>query len=179
MHRLVEQYDVGAIIAQDRLPVGDSDAWQLARRLDRLSLRLLRQCVLRIARGEELPERPQEPRGATWAPEPSGDALRVDWNWPTERVVRRIRALAPVPGLALEVSDVEFFVQGAARAPNAPVALEPGEAVVVGGSDPRVLVKTGDGVIRLTRVELTNREETVVVTGSELARRLGPSPALR
>lgn len=153
IHRLTEEYDEGAVLAVETLPVGSSNSWQLARRLDRPSLRQLRSMVARIAAGERLPETSQDESQATWAPEPSGDLLRVDFEWPTERILRRVRALAPTPGLALEFSGVRFFVLAADRAPIYPQALLPGEGAVV-GSPPELVVRTGDGAFRVLLAEL-------------------------
>jgi methionyl-tRNA formyltransferase len=74
--------------------------------------------------------------------------LRVDWSWPTERVLRRIRALSPVPGLALEIRGVELFVVEASRAESFPSALVAGEANVGTGA---VVVRTSDGAVALRR----------------------------
>jgi methionyl-tRNA formyltransferase len=151
VHRLTAEYDRGDILLQQRLEVGSRDAWQLARALDRPSLSLLRLAVSRLARGDELPGLPQAEADATWAPEPSGDALRVDWNWSTERILRRIRALAPVPGLALEVAGLRFFITRAEPVPNVPLAMVPGEAALLGDPPAVLAVRTRDGAIGVHR----------------------------
>lgn len=176
IHRLTERYDEGALLAQEAIPVGDADSWQLARRLDRPSLRQLRRVLSRLESGEELVEVPQDEDSATWAPEPTGELRRVDWRWPTHRVLRRLRALAPVPGLALEFGGVRFFALRAEEATDFPAALVPGEGAVV-GSPPSVVVRTGDGAIRVLRAQLTTDDaidaeadaEGVIVSGQGLA----------
>src|SRR3954452_23698330 len=45
VHTLTAEYDEGDILLSRALPVGDLDAWRLARALDRPSLALLRQAV--------------------------------------------------------------------------------------------------------------------------------------
>jgi methionyl-tRNA formyltransferase len=147
IHRLCEEYDTGDMLAWRSLPSGSRDAWQLARALDRPSLALLRETTLRLARGEAVPEVPQEERAATWAPEPSGEALKVDFGWSTERVLRRIRALSPTPGVALAVLDVDLFVTRAEPENDYVAALIPGEAQI---SD-ALRLRTADGAIRVTR----------------------------
>lgn len=102
--------DEEIIETTERLAVGERDAWQLARALDRPSLAALRAVVAAFARGERPAAEPQDETLATWAPEPEGALSRVDWSWPSERVLRRIRALSPVPGLALELCGQAFFV---------------------------------------------------------------------
>jgi methionyl-tRNA formyltransferase len=156
VHRLDAEYDTGTILAQRSLQVGERDAWQLARALDRPSLSLLRETALRLARGESLAETEQHGALATWAPEPQGEQLKVDFGWSTERILRRIRALAPTPGLALEVLGVELFVTRAEPQPSYLAALIPGEAHVSGEE---LGLRTAGGGIRVTRAFFPLTEE--------------------
>ena len=174
IHRLEREYDTGRMLACSRLATGERDAWQLARALDRPSLALLRQTALRLARGEQVTELEQDDRGATWAPEPSGDALKVDFGWTTERVLRRLRALSPTPGVALSVLDVDLFVTRAERENDYIAALIPGEAHV---SD-SLCLRTADGAIRVTRAyfpdDETEASSAADVAGALLKRRASP-----
>lgn len=174
VHRLTADYDRGEVLATRTLRVGERDAWQLARALDRPSLAALRETVRGLADGD-VAGTPQPEAEATWAPEPTGDALRVDWTWPSARALRRIRALGPVPGLALEIRGVRCFVLAAAPSDEAPAALLPGEAGVARVGPPRVLLRTGDGAIAVTAALIaddTDADEGVRVDGEELARRI-------
>jgi methionyl-tRNA formyltransferase len=145
VHRLSPRYDEGAILSREAIEIGERDSWQLARALDRPSLRCLRDVVKRIERGS-IVEHAQNEADATWAPEPSGDALRCDFRWSTERVLRRVRALSPVPGLALSLAGVELFVTRADLTHDYPSALEPGEAAAFRGE---LVIRTGDGAIAI------------------------------
>lgn len=147
VHRLNIEYDTGHLLAARSIPLGARNAWQLARALDRPSLALLRETVARFADGAPIAETPQSDELASWAPEPTGDALKVDFGWATERVLRRIRALSPTPGVALEVEGVPLFVTRAEPATDYIAALLPGEAHI---SDALTL-RTGDGAITVTR----------------------------
>jgi methionyl-tRNA formyltransferase len=147
VHRLSAEYDTGQLLAARSIPLGARNAWQLARALDRPSLALLRETVARFAQGAAVPETQQDEQLASWAPEPSGDSLKVDFGWATERVLRRVRALSPTPGVALEVEGVPLFVTHAERADDYITALLPGEAHI---SDALTL-RTADGAITVTR----------------------------
>ena len=147
LHRLTAEYDTGHVLAARSISVGKRDAWQLARALDRPSLELLREAAQSFARGEPAQEIPQDERQASWAPEPSGAELKVDFGWTTERVLRRVRALSPTPGVALEVEGVPLFVTRAERADDSVAALIPGEAHI----SETLTLRTGDGAIRVTR----------------------------
>ncbi len=152
VHRIDEEYDTGAILASRAIAIDEHwNAWQLARRLDRPSLALLREIVTRLGRGETIPEKKQDESMASWAPQPSISDCGLAWSWPTDRLLRRIRGLAPAPGAFTEIGGAMLTVLEAKRAPRFPRALEPGEAAVVGGA---AVVRTGDGAVELVRGEL-------------------------
>jgi methionyl-tRNA formyltransferase len=148
LHRLDASYDTGPVVATECVPVGERNAWQLARALDRPSLRLLRAAARWAEAGTPLRAQPQAEHAATWAGEPDGEQLRVDWSWGTERILRRIRALSPVPGLALAIHGVDFFVTRARRASIPALPLHPGEAAL---QDNGVVIRTSDGAIAVER----------------------------
>ncbi|HEX7452761.1 MAG TPA: formyltransferase family protein [Polyangiaceae bacterium] len=158
LHTLEPEYDTGAILLQRAIPIAGRNSWQLARALDRPSLALLREGVGRFARSHPPTPTAQDESTATWAPEPTGRELSVDWHWPTERVLRRIRALSPVPGLAVEVSEVPFFATRARTASEFVTALEPGEAAVVGTAG-TLVIRTADGAIAVERATLGLAED--------------------
>jgi methionyl-tRNA formyltransferase len=159
LHTLAPEYDTGTILLQRAIPVGELNSWQLARALDRPSLALLREGVGRFARSQPPTKTTQDEPAATWAPEPTGRELSVDWSWPTARVLRRIRAISPVPGLAVEVSGLRFFVTRAKSASDFVHALEAGEAAVVGRPG-TLIIRTGDGAIAVERALLDDSDDT-------------------
>jgi methionyl-tRNA formyltransferase len=146
-HRIAADYDTGNIIAQEKLLIDPEwNAWQLARALDRPSLRLLRETVRRFEREGDLPGRPQDPSRATTAPFPEERDLWIEWSWPTARVLRHVRALAPAPGAVTEISGMLVTVLRARAAERWPAVLAPGEGALVDGQP---LVRTGDGAVVL------------------------------
>lgn len=158
VHRLAAEYDTGAILAQRSLEVGSRNAWQLARALDRPSLAALRETVSDFSRGTAPRELDQDEQLVTWAPLPSGDALRVDWQWPTERILRRIRAISPEPGLLLELNGTGFAVIEAAPTDDYPGALAPGEAFL----GRRLVLRTGTGAITVEKATIQEGEEVLL-----------------
>jgi methionyl-tRNA formyltransferase len=169
VHRLEAEYDVGAVLERESLVIGERNAWQLARALDRPSLGALRRVVAAYARGDPPRAELQDAALATPAPEPSGEFLRVDFHWPTARVLQRVRALAPVPGVPLNLANRDFFVIAATATTAYTPALLPGEAQVAAS---RLILRTGDGAIAVDRAALPasdDDEEPTVLTGEELA----------
>jgi methionyl-tRNA formyltransferase len=170
VHLLEPEYDVGAVLDRQAIDVGQRNAWQLARALDRPSLAALRRTLQRYARGELPLAVPQDPAGVTLAPEPTGDLLRVDFHWSTERVLRRIRALSPTPGLPLALADLAFFVTAASPTSHFLPALEPGEAQIL---DRRLLLRTSDGALVVERALMEGEDDDAdVLNAEELARRV-------
>jgi methionyl-tRNA formyltransferase len=167
VHRLTERYDEGDALATEELAVGGRDAWQLARALDRPSLRLLRRVVRDAASGAVLRGTPQLEADVTWAKEPDGEMLRADFRWSTERVLQRVRALSPVPGLAIAIRGVDLFVTDATATTDFPAALIAGEAAVRDS----VVIRTGDGAIVVTRATVIDAEteDVTVMSGEKLA----------
>ncbi len=155
VHRIDADYDTGAILAQRELAIDPAwNAWQLARRLDRPSLALLREVAGKLARGDRIAEQVQDEARATWAPEPTAADCALHWADTTERLLRRIRALSPAPGAFTEIGDQIVTILEARFAREFPRALEPGEAAVL--SDVAV-VRTADHAIELLAGELEDQ----------------------
>lgn len=169
LHRLEAEYDTGAIVDAIRVPILDGEnAWQLARRMDRPSLRLLLGCADRLAHGELLEGVPQDDALATPADPPSEDDLALDWDRDATHLVRLCRAAAPSPGAIAQLGETLVAVLSARAVASAPVVLEPGEAFFEGGL---VHVRTGDGgalALDHVRIEETEDESAAVEVGQEL-----------
>lgn len=152
VHHIEAAYDTGDVLSVERLAIDPSwNAWQLARALDRPSLRALRATVRAFARGEPPPRVPQDESLATLAPAPDDDACAIRWGDPTAAILRHIRALAPSPGAWTEIAGAMVTVLAARAAPSFPAVLEPGEAICDGD---HVLVRTADGALDLTAIEI-------------------------
>ncbi|MFO0612458.1 MAG: methionyl-tRNA formyltransferase [Polyangiaceae bacterium] len=150
-HRLAAEYDTGAILASEELVIRDSwNAFDLAKALDRPSLRLLRATIRRIEAGP-VEEREQDESVATLAPFPNEEDHELRWAQPTIAVLRQIRALAPQPGAFTELGGELVTVLRASAAPAPRVLEVPGEAMLVDGLP---VVRTADGAVRIDAAEL-------------------------
>lgn len=159
VHRIEAEYDTGAILDQEHLAIDDRwNAYDLAKALDRPSLRLLRRVVARLAAGEVVPEQAQDPALATDAPFPEEDHLWIRWDEPTEQVIRQVRALAPSPGAVTEIGGSVVTVLAATALDHAPSVLEePGEAAWLRG---RAVIRTRDGAIAIDRFDVEGEPAT-------------------
>jgi methionyl-tRNA formyltransferase len=151
-HRIERDYDTGAVLMQERLVVEERwDAFQLARALDRPSLRVMRAVAAAFARGAPPAEVPQDPSLATAAPFPDDELLAIRWARSTQDILRQIRALAPAPGASTEIGGAIVTVLRAVAAEPPRVLEEPGESVLHQG---RCLVRTGDGAVEILAAEV-------------------------
>jgi len=146
-HRLAADYDTGPMLGRRVLPIDPTwNAWTLAKKLDRPSLALLRETARAFAAGSPPAETPQDDARATAAPAPDEGMLELRWTWPTERIVRRVRAAGPWPGAVTQVGDEELVLARVAPVSDYPRALATGECAVVGGA---AIVRTSDGAVAL------------------------------
>lgn len=165
-HRLAEEYDTGALLGARELAIDPSwTAWNLARALDRPSLALLRDVVASIAAGRALAEKDQDEGLATLAPEPGEDLLGLHPAAGVDACLRRVRALAPFPGAAIELGDQLLAVTSAAAA-DAPRALETGEIAVIDG---KAILKARDGGLWLREATLEIDDDAVDLASDEIA----------
>jgi methionyl-tRNA formyltransferase len=170
-HLLDEEYDTGPILGQRALAIAPGwNSWQLARALDRPSLRLLRDTVRAFGEGRPPAARAQDDALATPAPEPGDDELAIRWSWTAERIERRVRAAAPSPGAWTEIGGHVVTLLRARATDDFPRALEPREAAV--RADDVAVVRAGAGAVEL----LEGRDEDGPLMGArdlaELVRRV-------
>jgi methionyl-tRNA formyltransferase len=147
-HVLDVEYDTGGILGTRQLPIDPSwNAWQLARALDRPSLKLLRDVVRSYASGHPPPAIAQEEAAATTAPEPGEDDLAIRWAWPARHIERRVRAAAPWPGAWTEICETLVTLLRVRVTHDYPRALAPAEAAL--RSDGVAVVRTGRDAVEL------------------------------
>jgi len=164
-HRLEVEYDVGEVLAQRSVSIDDAvNGWRLAKLLDRPSLAVLRELLVRVRDGERLTAMAQDEALATDAPALEDDDLAIVWTWDAHRIARRIRAAAPWPGAWTELGEALVTVVSATVAPDVPAALSPGEAWVAGD---RAFVCCGHGAVELHAIRL---EDERVLRGAAVAR---------
>ncbi|MFT5359253.1 MAG: methionyl-tRNA formyltransferase [Polyangiales bacterium] len=106
LHRLEETYDTGGIVRQLSVPISpDTNAWDLAKALDRPAVELLLWAARSLSLGEELASKPQDEARVSLAPAPSSRDLRVDWKQSAESILRLVRAAGPEPGAQVLLAD--------------------------------------------------------------------------
>lgn len=146
-----EQLDHGPILAARETAVGaEEDAPALTARLAEMGAALLVDTLQRL--GEIVPVE-QDHGLATAAPKLSRMDGELDWSTSALEIDRRVRALAPWPGVTLPWRGGRIKVLRGRAVPDA--GGTPGEPLPDAG--PGLLVATGRGAYRLDAVQVPGR----------------------
>jgi methionyl-tRNA formyltransferase len=93
-----EGLDTGAVFTERKVPIlPEDDGGTLAAKLAALAALVVREDLPRAANGSLTPV-PQDSAGATYAPPLTREHGKIDWTSASQRIVDRIRGLAPRPG---------------------------------------------------------------------------------
>jgi methionyl-tRNA formyltransferase len=107
---------------------------------------------------------PQDDLQATWAAKLTKAEARVDWREPAVQLERQVRALNPWPVAETTLDSAQLRIHEA-EATAAP-GHGPVPGTILGADAAGICVMTGDGALRLRRVQLPGRR---VVGAAELA----------
>jgi methionyl-tRNA formyltransferase len=163
LQRMEEGLDTGPVLASRATPIEPEEtAGELATRLARLGAQLLVETILRLER-EEVPARPQDEAGATWAPK-LGAPVTLDLARPAPELARAVRAFEPEPGSFLPAGGESLRVRRA-RAEAATTESAPG--VFLGCADGALRVAAGDGSV--LALDLVQRPGGRPVSGRDYA----------
>jgi methionyl-tRNA formyltransferase len=143
--------DTGPVHLQRATPIGAREtAGELHARLAALAAEALLEALPALLRGDSNPE-PQRNALATLAPKIAKTEAVLDWREPAVQLERRVRAFDPWPVAEARVTDgrrLRVF-EAEALAPRAGVP--PG--TIVAAARAGIDVATGDGVLRLRRIQ--------------------------
>jgi methionyl-tRNA formyltransferase len=153
--------DTGPMLLVKKLEIGEREtAGELHDRLAPLGAQALIEALDERQAGRLVP-RPQPAEGSSYAPKIRKDESLIDWSSPAVAIDRQVRAFNPWPVAETRWEGRQLRVWSAEPAVQADVAA-PGQ--VIEASDARLVVATGDGALRLTRVQLAGRR---AVTAAE------------
>jgi methionyl-tRNA formyltransferase len=151
--RLDEGMDTGPVVLERREPIAEDDtAGSLAERLAKLGAVALAY-ALDLARGGPLPETPQDPTAATYAPLLAKEQGQVDFRQPARTVRDWIRAMDPWPGAwtTLRGEPLRLFAPRIVSGRG-----EPG--LVLGADRDGLLVACGEGAVGVGELQLPSRK---------------------
>lgn len=150
--------DTGDVLLQERLRIGDDmTAGELGRALADLGARALLEGVHRLAAGPAAAS-VQDVRSATWAGKIDKADAVIDWREPAVQIGRRVRAFNPQPIAETRLGRERLRIWQAE-----PVAAAAGGSpgAVLADTGPVIEVATGEGRLRLLRLQLPGRRPVV------------------
>ncbi|HVU28473.1 MAG TPA: methionyl-tRNA formyltransferase [Verrucomicrobiae bacterium] len=151
--------DTGEIISQSRVPILPEDNSQtLHDRLAQLGADLLVKTIPDYVAGKISPK-PQPAEGATYAAKIKKEDGKIDWNEPAEKILNRLRAFTPWPGIftflngqLLKIWRAEIL--GKSGEAGAILSADKNGIVVAGGKDAlRILELQREGGRKLNAQE--------------------------
>ena len=151
--RMTEGLDEGPVLATATVRIGPLDtAATLHDRLAAAGAELIVQTLPQIEAGTAV-ETPQAEEGVTYAKKISAKFARLDWTKAGPVLDRKIRGMSPFPGAWFELPTDKGPVRVKALLSRfEDEAGEPGVTL-----DDRLLVGTGEGAVRLLRVQREGR----------------------
>jgi methionyl-tRNA formyltransferase len=176
--RMTPSLDAGGVLLQAETPIGSMEtAGELEVRLADMGAPLVCRAIDGLAGGTLAPKK-QDKSLATKAPKLTKEHGLIDWSRTSQGVCNQVRAMQPWPtahsylhraGQAPERIIVERAVSAAA--PERSPAVSPGGVLEASGD--LLLVQTGDGAVRLSRLYPAGKRS---MTAEELlrGRRLTP-----
>jgi methionyl-tRNA formyltransferase len=151
--RMTEGLDEGPVLASESLRIGALDTTgTLQDRMAAVGAELLSRTLANIERGVAR-ETPQATDGVTYAKKIRAREAMIAWTKPAAEIDRKIRGLSPFPGAWFQLPTdkgpvrVKVLLSAFEEASG-----EPGEVL-----DDRLLVATGEGAVRLLRVQREGR----------------------
>jgi UDP-4-amino-4-deoxy-L-arabinose formyltransferase/UDP-glucuronic acid dehydrogenase (UDP-4-keto-hexauronic acid decarboxylating) len=148
--------DAGDIVAQEAIDIRPDDtAVTLYDRMMKSGVALLEQWAPAVLAGTA-PRRPQDHARASVVGRRRPEDGRVAWAWPATRIANMIRAVThPFPGAFVGDGDTRLYLWEGAVV-DAPAAAA-GTILAVDAAG--LTVATGQGALRLTRVQEAGRAE--------------------
>lgn len=151
--KLVRRLDAGPIVAQERLPLdGTERAGELSERLADLAAEMLPDVAADWVAGR-IEAVPQDEDEATFTREIRKADGKIDWAAPAAEIERLVRAMDPWPGAWTTVAGRRLSVLAC---DISQIATNNPPGTITGSSD-GVLVATGEGTVRLLRVQPEGR----------------------
>jgi methionyl-tRNA formyltransferase len=167
LFEISEKVDEGAIVDQERVPIGPHDTIGVViEHVTQAYLDLLERNLANLLNGTA-PRYPQDHTQATYTCKRLPEDDQIDWTASSECIYNLIRAVSmPYPGAYTYLSGEKIRIWAAQRPPTSRryVGKVPGRVVDIRPNEGTVVL-TGDGTLLLTKVQIEGGE---IVCASEI-----------
>ena len=142
--------DTGAVVSTHRHPIKNTDtANEVHNALMQLGAQAIVADLQQLQQTGRLNATPQPQTGITYAQKLTKEEAKIDWHQPAPVIERKIRAFNPVPGAWVEYQGRPLKIW---RAEAVEQSGRAGEVLAI--SSDGLIVACGEGVLRLTRLQL-------------------------
>ena len=149
--RVVKALDAGPTIVKEHHPIGPDDTSdEVERALATIGARLVVAVVDLMARGNAA-EWPQDESLATYAHRVTKEDGVIDWSCSANRIHNLIRGLHPWPHAFSFIDGKRMILRRSAV--DTPGASPAAPGTIVEADGDRLIVATGDGLLRLTEIQ--------------------------
>lgn len=157
--RINEELDAGDIVLQKEIEVKASDTNQLLdNKLATIGASLLIDAIELVKKGKAN-FRKQNEKEVTFAPKLTKKDGKIDWNLNTSEILNKIRGLKGWPGTYTSFEGRALkIISAEAKSEKDFSRFSPGE-VVVAGEKAGLIVKTGDGVLSISELQLEGKRQ--------------------
>ncbi len=158
LFEMVEDYDRGDIVGQERVPIAPADTIDLVTyRVTDAYVRVLEKYLPALLNGTATLI-PQDEAQATYTCKLLPEDFRIDWSWPTSRIDNLIRAVtAPYAGAYTTLNGQKLTIWAAQPVAAPYVGRIPGRVINMDAAS-GVTILTGDSALLLTRVQLDGHD---------------------
>lgn len=155
---MAEGLDTGDMIAKLEVAIAEEDtAGSLFEKLSVAGAELLKQQLPRLTQGKVEAE-PQNEAEATYAPNLTREDERIDWSRSSRDIYNQIRGLVPFSGGFTLWNGEVFKVWATAKPEGAAGPADAAPGTVLELTEQGVVVKTGDGTIKLLTVQPSGKK---------------------
>lgn len=159
-----KEMDAGAIVAQDKIEISDSDntgtlTWKLIKRGTELLISAIPDYLNGRTKTVSQSDVKSEP---SYAEKIKADERLIDWSSPAKTIHDKVRALYPWPVAETKLDGVNIKIIKTSWQNEGASAYKGGEIIEIKKKEGLIVVATNDGVVLVEKVQPSGKREMTV-----------------